>query len=146
MSFAHRSSLLVVALLLVASAAFGLSGPDLAEAAGKWTYRTATVAVGTTNYTLDVAMSSADARRVTGPVRVSVAAAGRVAMTSHDTGFADHGYLIDSTRIPGSGVTFTVMIPARGNVSAEVGISSVSGGAISGPATTNVPLDIVVAR
>ncbi len=150
MSFALRSSLLVAALLLVVAAAFGVVSGRFsaapAEARGQWTYRTANVQVGSTTYTVDVAMSAADARRVTGPIRIQVAAAGRVSMSSQDAGFANRGYTVSGTRATGRTVTFTVTIPARGNVSAEIGVSSVTGGALSGPATTNVPFVIVAAR
>ena len=150
MSLALRTALLVVALLLVAAAAFGVvsvrSTPDPVEAVEQWTYRTATVTVDSSAYTVDVAMSAADARRVTGPILISVAAAGDASLSSQDAGFANHGYTVDSTRSAGSPVTFTITIPADGNLSAEIGVSSIIGGAISGPATTNVPFVVVASR
>jgi hypothetical protein len=143
MSIARRALAIVSAVALFLGLLAGaLSAAPSADAAA-WTYRTATVKVGGTTYTVDVALSSRDARRVNGAVQIAVASSGRASLGSDDGGFSDRGYRVSSSR--GTGVTFTVTIPARGNVSAEVGISS-AGGAISGPATTNTPLVIVVAR
>ena len=143
MSIARRAVALLSAVTLFLGLLLGALSVAPSADAASWTYHTATVKVGGTTYTVDVALPASDARRVNGAVQISVASSGRATLGTDDGGFSDRGYRVSSSR--GSGVTFTVTIPARGDVSAEVGISS-DGGAISGPATTNTPLVIVVAR